>query len=198
MIPNIRTFRLADGPLLLRPYLAGDADAVFEAALESIVKVNPWLSWCHPGYTKGESKSWIKTCRKSWTQGTAYEFAIIDGAHGGFLGGCGLNNINAAYKMANLGYWVRSSRTGHGIATGAARIVARFGFQALGLNRIEIIAAVENKASQRVAERAGAKREAVLRNRIILNGQVVDGVMFSFIPQDFEAAAVPELVNSKH
>jgi RimJ/RimL family protein N-acetyltransferase len=191
MIPNIRTFRLADGPLLLRPYLAGDADAVFEAALESIVKVNPWLSWCHPGYTKGESKSWIKTCRTSWAQGTAYEFAIIDNADGGFLGGCGLNNINAAYKMANLGYWVRSGRTKHGIATGAARIVARFGFQALGLNRIEIIAAVENKASQRVAEKAGAKREAVLRNRIILNDKPVDGVMFSLVPQDFAPEVAP-------
>ena len=42
------------------------------------------------------------------------------------------------------------------VATAAALLVARFGFDELGLQRIEIIAAVSNKASQRVAEKIGA------------------------------------------
>ena len=66
------------------------------------------------------------------------------------------------YQFANLGYWVRSSRAGRGVATTATLLTARFGLQTLALQRIEILAAVGNRASQRVAEKAGAKKEGVL------------------------------------
>jgi RimJ/RimL family protein N-acetyltransferase len=36
-----------------------------------------------------------------------------------------------------------------------------------------------------VAEKAGAKREGVLRNRLIVRENVLDAVMWSLIPQDF-------------
>src|SRR3990172_4536404 len=103
---------------------------------------------------------------------------------GSYLGGCGLNGIGE-YKFANLGYWVRTSRTKQGVATAATLLLARFGFDELKLNRIEIVVATGNYASQRVAEKAGATREGVLRNRLILKGKpVVDAVMFSLIPKD--------------
>jgi RimJ/RimL family protein N-acetyltransferase len=73
--------------------------------------------------------------------------------------------------MANLGYWVRTSETGRGIASKATRLVAQFGFAELGLQRIEILAAVGNVASQRVAEKAGAVRECVARKRLLINGE---------------------------
>ena len=45
------------------------------------------------------------------------------------------------------------------------RLICAWGFTTLGLERIELQAAVGNPASQRVAERAGFTREAVLRSR---------------------------------
>ena len=86
-------------------------------------------------------------------------------------------------KVVNLGYWVRSSRVKHGIATAAALLLADFGFKELKLNRIEILAAVENHASQRVAAKAGAMREGILRNRLLLHGKIHDAVIFSLIPK---------------
>jgi RimJ/RimL family protein N-acetyltransferase len=44
--------------------------------------------------------------------------------------------------------------------------------------------ATANAASQRVAEKLGATREGVLRNRILIHDQVHDAVMFSLIPSD--------------
>jgi RimJ/RimL family protein N-acetyltransferase len=51
------------------------------------------------------------------------------------------------------------------------------------LNRIEILVAVDNLASQRVAAKVGAVREGILRNRLLLHGKIHDAVMFSLIPK---------------
>ena len=179
-----KDLELVNERTLLRPYRPDDAARVYEAARESVHEVGLWLPWCHAGYTMEESENWIKSCSEAWEKGTAYEFAVFDSRTGRYLGGCGLNHIDPAYKTANLGYWVRTSQTRHGAATTAAVLLVRFGLTELHLNRIEIIAAVENSKSQRVAEKAGAKREGILRNRIPLNDRVHDAVVFSFVPQD--------------
>jgi len=54
----------------------------------------------------------------------------------------------------------------------------------LGLARVEILVQVGNTASLRVARKAGAREEGVLRNRIRHHGQDVDAVMFSLVPGD--------------
>jgi len=170
--------------ILLRPYILSDMECLYEAARESIAEVSVWLPWCHSNYSIEESRTWIELCAEAWAKGTAYEFAIIDSMSGSYLGGCGLNQINFDHKVANLGYWVRSSQTRHGAATTATLLLAQFGFRELRLNRIEIVVAVGNKASQRVAEKAGAIREGVLRNRLAVHDKAHDAVMFSFIPPD--------------
>ena len=179
-----KDIKLVKDGILVRPYYPDDAATVYEAARESVHEVGLWLPWCHAGYALEESENWIKLCGENWDKGTAYEFAVFGSRTGRYLGGCGLNHIDSAYKTANLGYWVRTSQTRHGVATTATVLLVRFGLTELHLNRIEIIAAVENSKSQRVAEKAGAKREGILRNRIPLNDRVHDAVVFSFIPQD--------------
>jgi ribosomal-protein-serine acetyltransferase len=49
------------------------------------------------------------------------------------------------------------------------------------------VAAVGNVHSQRVAEKIGATREGILRNRLTLGGKQVDAVMYSLIPEDLRA-----------
>jgi RimJ/RimL family protein N-acetyltransferase len=88
--------------------------------------------------------------------------------------------------MANLGYWVRTSRTGEGIATKAAKSALRYGFEKLGLHRIEIVVADDNKPSLRIAEKLGAVREGLLRNRLLIQGTSYDAYMHSLIPEDIE------------
>ena len=176
---------LTDGAsVLVRPYRPDDVPLLYEAVRESISEVAPWLRWCHQDYALEESRGWIETRAEAWAQGTDYDFALIDPSHGRLLGGCGLNYLNRVYRFANLGYWVRSSQTRRGVATAAARCVAAFGFHELGLIRIEIVAATANTASQRVAEKLGATREGVLRNRMPVHDRVHDAVMFSLIPSD--------------
>jgi ribosomal-protein-serine acetyltransferase len=165
----------------IRPYEATDAEALWLAARESVAEVFAWLPWCHPEYSMAEAVEWVTSQARNAAEGREFAFAII-GPDGRYLGGCGVNQINAVHRFGNLGYWVRTSATGRGVASEAARQMAEFAFRNTDLMRLEIVCAVENRRSQRVAERVGAVREGVLRNRLQLNGKAVDAVMYSLTP----------------
>ena len=173
--------------LLIRPYRHSDIQALYEAVRESISEVGQWLPWCHPDYSRAESEAWIAACSETWLSGEAYAFGIFDARSTELWGGCGLNYINRDHQLANLGYWVRTSCTGRGIASAAVRLLARFGFEELSLTRIEIVVAEANTPSLRVAEKAGATREGVLRNGLVLHDRALDAVMFSLIPGDLDS-----------
>lgn len=175
---------LADHRIRLRPYQLDDIDELFLAARESIEEVGRWLPWCHYDYTREESSAWIESRPQAWRDGIEYSFAIIECASGRLVGGCGLNQFDYDRQRCNLGYWVRTSATRHGFGTAAARLVARWGVETLNLERMEIIAAVGNIASQRVAIKAGAMREGIARSRIRIRGVQHNAVVFSLIRSD--------------
>jgi len=175
---------LSDGVVRLRPFRPSDVDAMFEAASESIAEVFPWLPWCHPGYTRGESETWVAARPAAWANREEMSFVITDAASGRFLGSCALNTFQETHRIANLGYWVRTSAAGRGAASRATRLVARYGLEHVGLSRIEILADVDNRASQRVAEKAGAHREGVLRRRLYMHQRARDAVIYSVIADD--------------
>jgi len=164
----------------IRPYEATDAEALWQAARESVAEVFPWLPWCHPAYSMAEAVEWVTSRARLAAEGHEFAFAIT-GSDGRLLGGCGLNQINRVHRFGNLGYWVRTSATGRGVAGESARLMAEFAFRNTELVRLEIVCAVENRRSQRVAERTGAVREGVLRNRLQLHGKAVDAVMYGLI-----------------
>jgi ribosomal-protein-serine acetyltransferase len=175
---------MTDFKVALRPYQADDAPLLYEAAAESTADIYPWMAWCHPGYTLAESEEWIPHCLAERDAKRAFDFVIHDQNTGKFLGAVAINQIHPLHQYANLGYWVRSSCMGQGIAVIATRMCAHFGFEELGLKRIEIVAAVGNRRSQRVAEKAGATREGILRNRLKVGEVWHDAVMYSLVPED--------------
>lgn len=175
---------LTDGSITLRPYRKQDAEELHAAVMESLAELKPWLPFAHDDYALKETKDWIKTQSKAYKDGTEFNFAIVDAADGVMLGGCGLNNINPENRSANLGYWVRTSRSAKGVCPAATRLLAKWGFEHLKLGRIEILVAAGNGKSLRAAVKAGAREEGVLRNRLYLHGRFHDAVMHSFIPGD--------------
>ena len=70
------------------------------------------------------------------------------------------------------------------MATAAVRLAADFAFNELQLTRLEIVTGLNNTSSQRVAAKAGAQREGVLRRRLLVHGKPEDAVLFSLVPED--------------
>ncbi|MBS0432101.1 MAG: GNAT family N-acetyltransferase [Proteobacteria bacterium] len=178
-------FRTHD--VLIRPWQSGDADALYDAASQSVATVGKWLPWCHGGYSRADSEAWIAHCRTTWDAGEQYAFAIFDENATRVLGGVGLNQIDRAGGTANLGYWVRSDAQGRGIATQAARLIGAFGFEH-GFAKLEIVAALDNRASRRVAEKSGARLVRIERGRIEFRGDKLDAAIYVLSPPEQNAA----------
>ena len=181
-VPNSTT--LSDDRLLLREFEEDDIEAILGAVAESAEALQRWMAWCKPDYGRADAEVFIRAQPQAWRDGREYTFLILDRRTKRFLGSCGLNRLDWANLMANLGYWIRTSAAGQGAATAAVKLVLRFAFEQLGLQRVEIVAAKGNTASQRVAEKAGATREALARNRCRAGGGPQDAYVYSVIPAD--------------
>jgi ribosomal-protein-serine acetyltransferase len=183
------SLHLHDAHVAIRPFRPADAPQVFGAIQESRADVAPWLPDLGRALALLDVVAYIDGQPEAWSGGDAYNFAIVDHRTDDFLGGCGLTQINPRHRFANMYYWVRTAHTGRSVATRAVRLLARFGCDALALQRIEIVVPVSHVASIQVAKKAGAFREGVLRNRVTLYDVVHDAVMFSFVPQDYGLAS---------
>lgn len=166
----------------LRPYVPEDAETLSAAVRESAGELMPWMPWCVEAYDAELAAAWIATTLSGRERGTMFDFAIF--RDGEFAGACGLNQISTANRVANLGYWVRTPFAGQGIATAGARQLVEWALRFTDLNRLEILVAVDNHASLRVAEKIGAQRDAVLEKRLMLLGKPCDAVLFSIVRRD--------------
>ena len=177
-----------DGVIVIRPLEQADRDALFASVRESIAEVSAWLPWCHPAYMPEEATAFIESTRQAWAHESTFNFGVFDAHTGQHLGGVSVNHIVRQNRMANVGYWVRTGATKRGVAVRAVRLAAQFAFEDLGITRIEIAAVPENQPSRRVAEKVGARLEAIARNRIVMHGQAYPAALYSLVPADLTAS----------
>ena len=73
----------------------------------------------------------------------------------------------------------------------AVRQLADWGFAHTRLHRLEIVVAADNERSQRVAEKAGARREGILRSRLWSYEIPHDAVLYSMVKPFSSRSALP-------
>jgi RimJ/RimL family protein N-acetyltransferase len=174
----------SDGRIAIRRFTPADLGPFYAAIDESRAGLAPWMAWMHERYTIADTRDWIALRDAEWDARKDFSMLVVDAASGEVLGACGFNQVNHEQRIANLGYWVRTSRTGRGVASSAARLCARYGFDTLGFGRAEIVAMRDNAASRRAAEKAGARFECLARNRLFLRGEWQEAAMYSLVPGD--------------
>jgi [ribosomal protein S5]-alanine N-acetyltransferase len=135
--------------LVLRP--ATDADAPRFAEILGNWNVVRMMRLAPHPYSLEMARAWIATHAGEREAGTAFRFVIE--AEGHVLGKCDLDEIDGT--RGDLGYWLDEAAWGKGFATEAARAVARFGFEQLGLPRLTSGRAADNTASGHVLTKVG-------------------------------------------
>jgi RimJ/RimL family protein N-acetyltransferase len=174
---------LGDGSLVLRPWRPEDVPRVAEICRDS--EIARWTRVPSP-YTEEHARAWIEQTVRDWDarRGEA-AFAVEDAAGGPVLAAIGLRLLHEEYGVrGSVGYWVAAEARGRGVATGALRLVSRWGLRELGLPRVELVTDPDNVASQRVAEKAGFRREGVLRGYLQMAEGRRDCVIFSVLADD--------------
>ncbi len=166
----------------LRRWRAGDAPPLLELARESAAEIGPRMMWTDTVTDLAGAEHFIGERLRQWDDGEGYAFLAECRDTGRLLGGGAVGHINRQHRVANLGYFVRTSERGRGLAADIGRLLAEFAFGDLWIQRLEILIEPDNAASLRVAEKLGAVREGVLRHRLLIHGTPRDAVMFSLLP----------------
>ena len=169
---------------VVRRFVPADTESFYAAVRESIDELAHWMPWCSKDYAFSDAENWITATIDLWSNSTEYPLGIFDASTGAVIGGTGINHINRAYRIGNIGYWVSSPYTGQRVARFAAHQAALLGFSELGLTRLEIVVLTQNIASQRVAMSLGAKLEGEARNRLYFHGAPHDALVYSLVPGD--------------
>lgn len=171
--------------VIIRRYKASDIDAIYAAVDETRAELRRWMAWCHADYSCDDVARWVAERASAWDNNREWEF-LISNKEGRILGACGIHRIDLMHQVGEIGYWVRSSESGHGIATEATRQLCRWAFTETPLRRLELLAAVENLASRRVAVKVGAVQEGVLRQRMFVNGEAQNSALYAILRSDYE------------
>jgi RimJ/RimL family protein N-acetyltransferase len=172
VIPKLETPRLR-----LRPFTASDVPEIARLAGRAEIAATT-LFVPHP-YAESDAEAWLATHGPSAADGTGFTFAITT-RDDRLVGAVALHPV-PRHRRAELGYWIGVEHWGQGYATEAAAAVLGFGFETLGLNRIEAHAFPENPASARVLEKLGFRLEGLLRHHVVKDGLPRDGLFYSIL-----------------
>lgn len=176
---------LSDGVVTLRAWSADDVP-VLPGLIDGDEEIVRWLDMMPSPYTEQDAREWIERAAAGWRSGAFAPFAIV--ADGAVAGGLGFNTIDRESGAGEIGYWLTRAARGRGLTTRALLLAARWGFDGLGLERIQLRAEVRNLASCRVAEKAGFTREGVLRSARYNPRQDrrLDFALYSLLPGELD------------
>ena len=162
-MPTLRAKRIT-----LRPMHSIDAEDMYDYAKRE--EVTKYLLWSpHPSVSY--TRDYLRYIEGRYALGDFYDWAIIDLESSRMIGTCGFTKIHTDHDAGEIGYVLHPDFWGKGYAVEAARCVMDFGFETLGLHRIEARFMKGNAASLRVMEKLGMTFEGYHVDEIYVKGE---------------------------
>lgn len=172
---------LSDSLVRLRALTPADLDAVVTACSDP--ETQRWTSVPAP-YGHADAESFVcDLAPRRWQTGTGIVWALC-GQDGAYAGALDLRLSKSDPGRANVGFMCAPWARGRGLATAGLRLMCGWGFEKLGLARIEWYAYAGNEASRRVAEKVGFVYEGEQRARLLQRGERRDAWVAALLPSD--------------
>jgi RimJ/RimL family protein N-acetyltransferase len=114
--------------------------------------------------------AWLGRYERAWDDGSSAGFAVRDAGTGEAIGFAGFVRLELDKREGEIGYVVAPVARGRGVGGRAVGLLTRWGFDVLGLERIELRIDPANEPSARIARRAGYRLEGTLRNTYFKEG----------------------------
>jgi len=169
----------------LRPLVPADADAVFAMRSDPVVQ----RYGSHPAWTDPQlAVAYIERNIAAMASGEHAQFAIARREDDAVVGTCALFHLDATCRRAEVGYVLLASEWGKGYANEGVAAMLGWGFEQLGLNRVEADIDPRNVASARALERLGFTREGHLRERWIVDGEISDSLIYGLLAAEGKAS----------
>lgn len=167
--------------LKLTPPSMDYIDAMYDVIQNSRAEFDEFLPWVSDFFTNADLESNIKQAIKNYQAfNDDFWFNIVEKETDTFIGAIGFIVRDSSVPFFEIGYWLRTSKTGRGYVTEAVAMIERFAFEDKDAKRIEIKMAGSNIKSQLVAKRCGYVLDAELRNaRRLPNGELDSTMIYS-------------------
>ena len=172
---------IVDGAITLVPLAAEHLDALETVGNDPLVQR---FTRVPEPFGPEEAARWLGLYEEGWEDGSRAGFAIVDSKSEAFLGMIAFVALRPESLEAEVGYIVAPEARGRGVANRALSLLTRWGFEELGLERIELRAELENPASLKVAERCGYVREGTLRGVHLRGVRRGDMALYSRLAHD--------------
>lgn len=169
----------------LRFLRKSDAVRMFAAIEESREELEKYLTGPRRLYPMPEVEQMIERAKALRKKRQGYFFGIFMAEGRELVGYVNLHGITKKTRAGEVGYWVRTSQAGKGIATAATVMIVLFGFKELKLHKIVLRAAADNPASWRIAEKLGFVYEGTQRHEQLMQRGWVDLRCYSLLETEF-------------
>jgi len=160
-----------------------DAEAIFEITDTNRPYLREWLPWVDGTKTVEDTRNFLKKCLDNYDNGSAIDLGIW--FEGKWVGSIGLNKIDTLNRNAEIGYWLTPEYSGRGLMTQAVQALITYAYTETKLNRLVIMAAIENTKSRAIPERLGFVQEGVCREEGWLYDHFVDLAMYALVKSDW-------------
>ncbi len=167
--------------LTLRCARMTDASDLYEYSRDAVVARH--VLWdAHT--SMHQTRMYIRYLIRQYRSGQPGTFVIVHTQSQKVIGTIGFMWMQNDHRSAEVGYSLNRSYWNHGYMTEALRMMIDFGFEELGLNRIEAQHECDNPASGQVMLKAGMQKEGVLRQRLFNKGRYVDVALYAILKKD--------------
>ncbi|HEX6246367.1 MAG TPA: GNAT family N-acetyltransferase [Nocardioidaceae bacterium] len=182
--------RITGRSAVLRDYRDDDVPRIVEACTDE--RTTHWLSQMPSPYTEETAREYLEGRREQRATAGGISWVVADPDTDALVGNISVFDISPA-RDAEIGYWSHPASRGRGVMTEACGLVVRHCFVAeedggLGLERLHVIAADGNSASQRVIEANGFRRVGRMRGENRLrDGSRIDAFLYDLLATEYTA-----------
>jgi RimJ/RimL family protein N-acetyltransferase len=169
---------IEDGEIRLRFRTDADVPAIVEACKDP--EIPRWTRVPYD-YDEETARAFGGRADADQREGRGLHLLVVDPEDDRLLGSVGIVAIDWEESHCDIGYWAVAAERGRGVIPRAVRLLCRWIFDSLPIERISISAEPENAASRRVAEKAGFTYEGVLRSWFVNKGTRRDAASYSLL-----------------
>jgi ribosomal-protein-serine acetyltransferase len=173
-----------DERTVLRPLLETDAGALFAAIDGNRARLRRFLPWLDATRSKQDIVTFRARVIAQEHEGVGLTRVIEQDR--AICGVVAFNHIDMLNRKAVIGYWLDHAHEGRGLCRKSCALLINYAFLELGLNRMGIAAALENRRSRAVAERLGFTLEGVTREAEWLYDHYVDHARYGLLRREWQ------------
>ena len=173
-----------DDNIVLKSFTVNDAEERYDIIDKNREFLKKWLGWLDFYHSKQDVIDFTKVCLNNEKNKISLPLTIY--YNGKFAGSIELKDLDFRNKKTEIGYWLAKEFTGKGIMVKTTKFMIDYAFNELDLNRVSILTATENYASQAIPEKLGFTKEGMLKDNECLYGKFLDNYIYGMTKEKWK------------